>query len=102
MINYQKNHPRSSERGFSSSFLKKSEIKPVNLRFPKLYRPSVYIYSILCYTDCAKKQKELADLLNITDKSVSKWERDLACPEMTLPNIKKPSPVGEGGPRSGG
>lgn len=33
-------------------------------------------------------QKELADLLNITDKAVSKWERDLACPDtMTIPKL---------------
>lgn len=28
-------------------------------------------------------QKELADKLNITDKAVSKWERDIACPDTT-------------------
>ena len=33
-------------------------------------------------------QKELADKLNITDKAVSKWERDLACPDtQTLPKV---------------
>lgn len=33
-------------------------------------------------------QKELADQLNITDKAVSKWERDLAYPDMgTLPKL---------------
>lgn len=33
-------------------------------------------------------QKELADLLNITDKAVSKWERDLACPDtQTIPKL---------------
>ena len=33
-------------------------------------------------------QKELADLLNITDKAVSKWERDIACPDtMTIPKL---------------
>lgn len=33
-------------------------------------------------------QKELADLLNITDKAVSKWERDIACPDtQTLPRL---------------
>ena len=26
-------------------------------------------------------QKELADMLNITDKAVSKWERGMACPD---------------------
>ena len=31
-------------------------------------------------------QKELANMLNITDKAVSKWERDIACPDtMTIP-----------------
>lgn len=29
-------------------------------------------------------QKELADQLNITDKAVSKWERNLACPDTAL------------------
>lgn len=33
-------------------------------------------------------QKELADRLNLTDKAVSKWERDLACPDtQTLPKL---------------
>lgn len=33
-------------------------------------------------------QKELADMLNITDKAVSKWERDVACPDtMTIPKL---------------
>ena len=33
-------------------------------------------------------QKELADQLNITDKAVSKWERDIACPDtMTIPKL---------------
>ena len=29
-------------------------------------------------------QKELADLLHITDKAVSKWERGLGCPDVSL------------------
>lgn len=29
-------------------------------------------------------QKELAELLNITDKAVSKWERGLSCPDILL------------------
>ena len=29
-------------------------------------------------------QKELADLLNITDKAVSKWERNVACPDTQI------------------
>lgn len=33
-------------------------------------------------------QKELADKLNITDKAISKWERDLACPDtQTIPRL---------------
>ena len=33
-------------------------------------------------------QKELADMLNITDKAVSKWERDIAYPDtQTLPKL---------------
>ena len=33
-------------------------------------------------------QKELADKLNLTDKAVSKWERDLACPDtQTIPKL---------------
>ena len=33
-------------------------------------------------------QKELADMLNITDKAVSKWERGIACPDtQTLPKL---------------
>lgn len=33
-------------------------------------------------------QKEIADMLNITDKAVSKWERDLAFPDtQTIPKL---------------
>ena len=33
-------------------------------------------------------QKELGDMLNITDKAVSKWERDVACPDtQTIPKV---------------
>ena len=33
-------------------------------------------------------QKELADMLNITDKAVSKWEREIACPDtQTIPKL---------------
>ena len=33
-------------------------------------------------------QRDLADMLNITDKAVSKWERDIACPDtQTIPKL---------------
>lgn len=33
-------------------------------------------------------QKELADMLNITDKAVSKWERGMSCPDInTIPKL---------------
>ena len=33
-------------------------------------------------------QKELADQLHITDKAVSKWEREVACPDtQTIPKL---------------
>ena len=33
-------------------------------------------------------QLELANLLNITDKAVSKWERDISCPDInTFPKL---------------
>ena len=33
-------------------------------------------------------QKDLANMLNITDKAVSKWERDIACPDtQTIPKL---------------
>ncbi len=33
-------------------------------------------------------QKEIADMLNITDKAVSKWERDIAYPDtQTIPRL---------------
>ena len=35
-------------------------------------------------------QRELAEKLNITDKAVSKWERDLACPDTaTIPLLSE-------------
>ena len=27
-------------------------------------------------------QRQLAELMNVTDKAVSKWERDLSCPDI--------------------
>lgn len=43
---------------------------------------------------CAKRrelgmtQRELAEQLGLTDKAVSKWERDVACPDIgTLPRL---------------
>lgn len=33
-------------------------------------------------------QKELASMLNVTDKAVSKWERDVSCPDTaTIPQL---------------
>lgn len=33
-------------------------------------------------------QKQLADLLNVTDKAVSKWERGVSCPDInTIPKL---------------
>ena len=29
-------------------------------------------------------QKQVADLLNISDKTVSKWERGLGCPDVSI------------------
>ena len=35
-------------------------------------------------------QRQLADVLNITDKAVSKWERDVSCPDTTvLPKLSE-------------
>ena len=33
---------------------------------------------------CQMTQKELADKLNVSDKAVSKWERGLSCPDISL------------------
>ena len=30
-------------------------------------------------------QQQLADKLQVTDKAVSKWERGLACPDISVP-----------------
>ena len=29
-------------------------------------------------------QKQVADLMNISDKAISKWERGLGCPDVSL------------------
>ena len=41
------------------------------------------IISALC-REKGMTQRELADMLNITDKAVSKWERGMACPDTQL------------------
>ena len=33
----------------------------------------------------AMTQKQVADLMNISDKTISKWERGLGCPDLPLP-----------------
>ncbi|MCI1821740.1 MAG: helix-turn-helix domain-containing protein [Megasphaera sp.] len=33
---------------------------------------------------CSMTQKQLADRMNISDKTVSKWERGLGCPDISL------------------
>lgn len=38
----------------------------------------------------AMTQKQLADLMNISDKTISKWERGLGCPDISLlPELSK-------------
>ena len=38
--------------------------------------------------ECGMTQLELADKMGITDKAVSKWERDLSCPDVnTIPKL---------------
>ena len=40
-------------------------------------------------------QKELADRMNVTDKAVSKWERDLSCPDISsVPRLAEVLGVG--------
>ena len=41
-------------------------------------------------------QKQLADMLNITDKAVSKWERDIAWPDtQTIPKLAEKIGIGK-------
>ena len=85
-----------------------------NRRFPKLYLPSVYNFQARWYAEDTKfekeikimantsmgeiistlrkekgmTQKDIADQLGITDKAVSKWERDIAFPDTaTIPKL---------------
>ena len=38
--------------------------------------------------DRGMTQKELAEQMNVTDKAVSKWERDLSCPDIhSIPKL---------------
>ncbi|MEG0338597.1 MAG: helix-turn-helix transcriptional regulator [Oscillospiraceae bacterium] len=38
--------------------------------------------------DKGMTQLQLADLMNVTDKAVSKWERDISCPDInSLPKL---------------
>lgn len=38
--------------------------------------------------ECGMTQLELADKMGVTDKAVSKWERDLSCPDVnTIPKL---------------
>ena len=40
-------------------------------------------------------QKDLAERMNVTDKAVSKWERDLSCPDIgSLPRLAEVLGVG--------
>lgn len=34
--------------------------------------------------ECNLTQKQLADKMNISDKTISKWERGLGCPDISL------------------
>ena len=38
--------------------------------------------------DRGMTQKELAEQMNVTDKAISKWERDLSCPDInSIPRL---------------
>ena len=42
-------------------------------------------------------QKELADQMHVTDKAVSKWERNMACPDLqSLPHLAEVLGVSHG------
>lgn len=41
----------------------------VNLRFSKLYLPSVYFFSAMCYTDCAESKRRK------NKWQINQWER---------------------------
>ena len=34
--------------------------------------------------ECGLTQKQLADKMNISDRTISKWERGLGCPDISL------------------
>ena len=84
----------------------------LNFRFSKINRPSVELFFLLRYNQIIERrcflmekqtlgqkifelrkaknmtQLELANQLNITDKAVSKWERDISCPDInTFPKL---------------
>lgn len=47
-------------------------------------------YILKSRKDLKLTQKQLADMLNISDKTVSKWERGLGCPDVSiLPELAK-------------
>lgn len=47
-------------------------------------------YILKSRKDLKLTQKQLSDMLNISDKTVSKWERGLGCPDVSiLPELAK-------------
>ena len=42
------------------------------------------LYCILCRKEKNMTQKELAELIGVTDKSISKWERGINLPDSSL------------------